>query len=247
MRDHLVFLLSAPMASFGGYAGHERRGSEPVPMRSAMLGLVGAALGIDRADADRQAALRVYSVAVQSFLKSAPLRDYHTVQTIPTVRAKRPATRENASARAGRDANTIITIRDYRCDVLVGVALWGDGRWTLDDLAAHLRRPSFPLYLGRKSCPLASPLNPEIVTATGPVEALASIEIPEWLRPTGWSEQDRRRFLVHSDPVDDLQPPPLSERVPSEPLDRQAWTFGERIVWHLNDPRGEQGSVGDET
>ena len=241
MREHLVFLLSGPMASFGGYAGHERRGSGVVPMRSAVLGLVGAALGIDRADAEGQAALRAYSVAVQPFQQSAPLRDYHTVQTVPTARAKRPPTRKHALARVGREANTIITIRDYRCDVLIGVALWGDGRWTLGELSLQLRRPVFPLYLGRKSCPLASPLNPEVMMAAGPVEALARIEIPEWLRPERWSEQERGRHLVHSDPVDGLDRPPSIEQVPGEPLDRLAWTFGDRSVWHLGDHRNEHG------
>lgn len=246
MREHLLFLLSAPMASFGGYAGHERRGSELIPMRSAMLGLVGAALGIDRADPESQAALRAYSVAVQSFQPSPPLRDYHTVQTVPTSRAKRPPTRGDALARVGRDANTVITIRDYRCDVLIGVVLWGDGRWTLGDLAGHLRRPKFPLYLGRKSCPLAGPLNPDVVTATSPVAALDCIEIPEWLRPERWSEQDLGRYPVYSDPVEGVDPPPSTERVPGEPLDRQAWTFGERTVWHLGDYRSERGHDGGE-
>ncbi len=242
MREHLVFLLSAPLASFGGYAGHERRGSEAVPMRSAVLGLVGSALGIDRTDTERQTALRDYSVAVQPFQRSIPLRDYHTVQTVPTPKARRPATRRDALERVGRNANTVITHRDYRCDVLIGAALWGDGRWMLADLAAHLRRPKFTLYLGRKSCPLSNPLDPEVVAAEGPVEALALIRVPEWLRPKGWSERDRACRLVHSDPVDGFAPPPMNETVPGEPLDRRVWTFGECSVWRLPTGRGERGN-----
>ncbi|MCY3756656.1 MAG: type I-E CRISPR-associated protein Cas5/CasD [Acidobacteria bacterium] len=234
MREHLVFLLSAPMASFGSYAGHERRGSGLVPLRSAVLGLMGAALGIDRKNTEDQTALRAYSVAVQSFQRSVALRDYHTVQTVPTSGAKRPPTRKRALEHVAGDANTVITIRDYRCDVLVGVAVWGDGPWDLKDLAARLRRPEFPLYLGRKSCPLASPLNPVVTSAAGPAEALACIEVPEWLRFEGLSEQDRLRFPVHSDPIDKLAPPSSSEQVPGEPLDRQAWTFGECAVWLLD-------------
>ncbi len=240
MRDHLVFLLSAPIASFGGYAGHERRGSETIPMRSAVLGLVGAAVGIDRADAETQASLRTYSVAVQAFQRSRALQDYHTVQTIPTAKAKRPASRSHAFRCAGNDVNTIVTIRGYRCDVLVGAALWGNGRWTFDELASHLRRPKFPLYVGRKSCPLANPLNPKVVTVQGPAEALACIEIPEWLHSKEWSEQDRMQHLVHSDAVDSIDAPPSNEQVPGEPLDRQAWTFGERVIWHLGAHLHEQ-------
>ena len=185
-------------------------------------------------------------MAVQSFQRSVALRDYHTVQTVPTARAKKPPTRKRALARAAGDANTVITIRDYRCDVLIGVAVWGDGPWGLKDLAACLRRPEFPLYLGRKSCPLASPLNPVVTFAAGPAEALACIEVPEWLRFDGSSEQDRPRFPVHSDPMDEHAPPSLSERVPGEPLDRQAWTFGECAVWLLDAHRMEQGGEGGE-
>ena len=246
MREYLTFLLAAPMASFGGYAGHERRGSESVPLRSAVLGLLGAALGVDRADAEGQAALRAYAVAVQPFRRSTPLRDYHTVQTVPTAKAKRPPTRAHALARVGRDVNTIVTIRDYRCDVLIGVALWGDGRWPLGDIAGHLRRPVFPLYLGRKSCPLSIPVNPGVLTAAGPAEALAGIEIPDWLFGNGRSDSDRIRYSIYSDPVEDHSPPRLSERLPGEPLDRQAWTFGENEVWRLDDGRNERGGEGDE-
>lgn len=245
MHEHLVFLLAAPIASFGSYAGHERRGSESVPIRSAVLGLVGAALGVDRADTEGQAALRAYSVAVQSFQQSVPLRDYHTVQTIPTAKARRPATRRDALKQAGSDTNTVITIRDYRCDVLVGACLWGKGRWKLGELAAHLRRPRFPLYLGRKSCPLASPVNANVVKAMDPVEALSRIEVPAWLHPVRWPERDRALHPVYSDPVDGLDEPPSSEQLPGEPLDRQAWTFGERTVWLLADRPREQDDGGE--
>lgn len=238
MREHLVFLLAAPIASFGSYAGHERRGSESFPLRSAVLGLVGAALGVDRSDSEGQKALRAYAVAVQPFQPTAPLRDYHTVQTVPTARAKRPPSRRHALRRAGRDANTIVTVRDYRCDVLIGVALWRDGQWPLGDIAECLRYPRFPLYLGRKSCPLASPLNPRVLTAAGPADALACIEIPHWLHHERWSERDRDRYPIHSDPVEGLAPL-SSEWLPGEPLDRQAWTFGENEVWRL-------GGRGDE-
>lgn len=234
MREHLVFLLAAPIASFGSYAGHERRGSEITPMRSAILGLVGAALGIDRMDKKGQSALRAYSVAVQSFQESTPLRDYHTVQTIPTAKARRPTSRSEALIKAGDKANTIITVRDYRCDVLIGVVLWGEGKWTLELIAKCIRQPKFPLYLGRKSCPLSSPLNPQIVSKAGPVEALASVEVPEWLGIGDSTVQERTRFPVHSDPITDHDPPVHRENVPGEPLDRTTWSFGQHEVWRLS-------------
>ena len=245
MRKHLVFLLAAPLASFGSYAGHERRGSELVPLRSAVLGLIGAALGIERSNSEGQEQLRSYSVAVQSFQRSVALRDYHTVQTVPTSKAKRPQSRSRAISLAGRDTNTIITIRDYRCDVMVGAALWGNGHWELETLAGYLRRPVFPLYLGRKSCPLATLLNPFVCVARGPVEALGAIEVPEWQRVDRFEEHDRNQLPVYSDPVEGIDQPHMNERVPAEPLDRQAWTFGDCTVWQLNPGKREQGSTGE--
>ncbi len=240
MREHLVFLLAAPMASFGSYAGHERRGSGVVPLRSAVLGLVGAALGIERSDMEGQAALRAYAVAAQSFRDSRPLRDYHTVETAPTAKARRPATRREALARAGLGVNTIVTKRDYRSDVLIGVTLWGRGQWSLSELAASFRQPHFPLYLGRKSCPLANPVNAKILMKEGPAEALACIEVPSWLVPEHLSTATLTQHLVHSDPAPGVTNPLSSELVPGEPLDRRAWTFAESTVWLLDDRRGKQ-------
>ena len=211
-----------------------------------MLGLVGAALGIDRKNVDtRQHFARIrwlsshFSVRCR-FATTTRCKPFR----LPEPKSQQPENGHWESVTG--DANTVITIRDYRCDVLIGVAVWGDGLWGLKDLADCLRRPEFPLYLGRKSCPLASPLNPVVTFAAGPAEALACIEVPEWLHSNGLSDQSRLRCPVHSDPMDEHAPPSLSERVPGEPLDRQAWTFGECTVWLLDAHRVEQGAEGGE-
>jgi CRISPR system Cascade subunit CasD len=177
MAEHLVFTLTAALAAMGDVAGHERRGTLGWPGRSAILGLVAAALGVRRDDAVGLAALEPLLTAVAIFDEGRPLRDYHTVETVPTAAARCPDSRRAALATAGRDTNTTITLRDYRMGVLFGVALWG---MPLAPLAAALARPAFTLYLGRKSCPLAAPLAPRIVVADGPVAALAALSLPPW-------------------------------------------------------------------
>src|SRR5690606_37034561 len=52
MGEYIVFTLAAPLASFGGVAGNERRGSMDRPGHSMLAGLVSAALGIRRIDED---------------------------------------------------------------------------------------------------------------------------------------------------------------------------------------------------
>ena len=70
MTEWLIIHLAAPFASFGEEAGNVRRGTADRPTRSALLGLAGAALGIDRADARGTAGtccllLRCYSHTVR--------------------------------------------------------------------------------------------------------------------------------------------------------------------------------------
>lgn len=176
MPDHLVFTLAASLASAGEVAGHERRGSLGWPGRSAIIGLLAAAQGIRR-DGDFSA-LEALEVSVAVFEQGQPLRDYHTVQTIPTPLVRRPQSRPEALARAGKDANTTITLRDYRTGVLYGVAVAGQG---LEALAAALQQPVFHLYLGRKSCPLSAPVAPRIVAADSPEAALTRLQLPPWV------------------------------------------------------------------
>lgn len=226
MREHLLFALGAPMGAFGSHAGHERRGSELVPSRSAILGLLGAALGIERADSAAQAALRRYRVAVRALSHSVALRDYHTVQTVP-AKIKRPNGRRAAVEAIGRDINTAITIRDYRADVAIAAGVWGEElRWQLPELASALERPAFVLYVGRKSCPLAAPLGPRIVSASDPVAALRGLPPPDWLPCIAPGP-------VTCDPFPGGVPDRV-ERAPVEPLDRMLWHFSDREVWHFD-------------
>ena len=50
MRDYLVMRLYAPLASWGEIAVGEVRHSANYPSKSALLGLLGAALGVRRDD-----------------------------------------------------------------------------------------------------------------------------------------------------------------------------------------------------
>ena len=231
MSEHLVFTLCGAMGAFGAYAGHERRGSDLAPSRSAVLGLLGAALGVERTDATGQAALRRYRVAVRPLAESAPLRDYHTVQTVPR-KIKRPNGRRAAVEAIGRDINTTITIRDYRTDVAMAVAVWGkNGNWSLPDMAVALQRPVFALYLGRKSCPLSAPMNPRVVSVPDAVAALQDISAPEWLLPHSIPG------TITCDPFPGGEPD-RTEIAPVEPLDRAVWHFGQGEVWHFDRAAG---------
>lgn len=224
MAEHLVFTLCAALGAMGELAGHERRGSLTWPGRSAVIGLVAAAMGIRRGNDDAFARLDALRMAVGVIDDGVPLRDYHTVETIPTAAARKPDSRPSAIARAGRNTNTTITLRDYRVGVAYAVALWPGPGWTgaLEDLARGLRQPAFTLYLGRKSCPLAAPPAPRIVRAEGPLQALSLAVRP----PFG--HQGALRLIASDERLsqDDVQ-----DSRNDLPVERAKWHFGQRTVF----------------
>ncbi len=246
MRDFLLFTLAAPLASFGGLAGHERRGTGNRPGRSAVLGQLGAALGVDRRDPEGQAALATgYGVAVRTLSAGHPVRDYHTIQTVPRGRARGAATRAQAMSAAGRGLETTITVRDYRADVAFTVAVWArDGaRWPLSALAAALHRPVFVLWLGRKGCPPAAPLAPRFVAAADAAAALTADSISA--EQPGLS--GARWRAIGGEIAGDLDglPDPLPagarlEEAWDQPGSRQTWQFRPRPVAILPAPEGAE-------
>jgi len=183
MTDWLIFGLSATMAAMGDHAGHERRGSGTWPGRSAIVGLMGAALGIERTG--DFSTLEALDISVAIFDTGVPLRDFHTIQTVPNAAAKSPNSRPEAMRTAGPlKLNTVLTKRDYRAGVFYGIAISGAPE-ILDQLGEALRYPRYQLFLGRKSCPLSTPPGPVTrLTATDAEEALQALALPPW-RKTG--------------------------------------------------------------
>lgn len=242
MRDWVVIQLVAPMASFGELAGNARRGGRDRPGRGALLGLLGAALGVRREDDAGQAALaHGYDVAVRTlqaidvdgrkFSTGDILQDYHTIQSLPNTRKAR--TRADALVQK-RDLVTSITVREYRCDVFHEAAfgLREGARWGVETLRDALLRPTFALWLGRKSCTFSAPLDPRIVAAATPE---AAFEVAEAKRPATWADALGVGDLIPiSIAVEGTERPALTDRTVTAvrrrdaPVDRRTWCFVER-------------------
>ena len=176
MSDYLLLQLYGPLASWGDIAVGEYRPSFAHPSKSAIIGLLAAALGIRRDEEERQKSLAAScSFAVRVDAMGVLLRDYHTTQVPSAKRGVTHYTRQ--SELATDELNTILSSRDYRCDAVYTVAITvADGApYSLKELADALAKPVFTLYLGRKSCPLALPLHPQIVNAATLRDALAAV------------------------------------------------------------------------
>jgi CRISPR system Cascade subunit CasD len=183
MRSFLLFRLFGPLASWGEIAVGEVRPTALQPTRSALLGLLGAALGLRRGDDAAFSALGA-TLRFAVFVERAgvPARDYHTVQVAAPRRGRTPLTRADQLRERRHDLGTILSYRDYRCDALYDVVAWHEGggppAFPLERLEAALKRPVFTLYLGRKSCPLALPLGARVVEAENARAALAAHPAP---------------------------------------------------------------------
>lgn len=229
----LIFQLYGPLASWGAPAVGESRPSSDHPGRSALLGLLGAALGIKREDSAAQQALAgSVRFAVKQLSPGQVIRDFHTVQVPKRDRKARYATRKDELAFSSDRLNTIISRREYRCDGhwRVAVTLTTASDWTLQELEAALRQPKFVLYLGRKSCPLAAPLSPKRVQVSGVREALVS-DMPQLHESQDrWLRQDFVDYFWEGD-AGDIQP--QDTRYPEDDvISRERWQFKGRREHH---------------
>jgi CRISPR system Cascade subunit CasD len=222
----LLFQLQAPLAAWGDVAVGQVRGSREHPGASALLGLLGAALGVLREDEAAHAALRDgCAFAVGTVCGGRLLRDYHTAQ-VPgrsDLKGRPHRTRRDELSLPRHDLNTILSTRDYRQEGAWAVAVQARSGAThsLDALAQALREPRFVLYLGRKSCPPAAPLAPRVVEAASAHAALAAYlaaaDPPAVLRSLAWA-----------DGVEAGLAPDLSTSRKDRLIRRRGWQFGDR-------------------
>lgn len=232
MKDYLVFQLYAPLSSWGIEAVGEVRHTAVIPTRSALLGLLAAATGIKREEEERLNRFnRSYHVAVRSLSdQESWLRDYHSV-TMPRENRKRIYhTRRDEWLLDPEELSTLITQREYRSDAYYHVAISAapDADISLTQLLQALNHPHFPLYLGRKACPLALPLAPIILSGTlGGVFNQAISELPgrgAELFPL----KLRSDALCHWDGPDEQGMQIVSSRLCNDnPVSRRRWQFEE--------------------
>jgi CRISPR system Cascade subunit CasD len=179
----LVLGLRGDMASWAGPAIDGYPLALPIPGASAITGMLGAALGIDRAEHERLQALQdglEHAVVVHA---GEPLVDFQTADlSTPHMRGPFMTGSGRIVAREGSEdalAKRIVRrpyLSGFVADVVLTLA--PDAGPTVEDLAAALLRPAYPVTLGRRCCPPSAPILGTIVEA-------ASLEVAarERLRP----------------------------------------------------------------
>jgi len=239
MQQYLSFQLYGVLASWGEQAVGESRHSATHPSRSAILGLLGAALGIRREDEQRLNALSAavgfgFKVSHSGFL----LKDYHTIQVPPEdKKAKHRHTRRD-ELRAEK-LGTVLSSREYRQDAYALAAVWltENSHYSLDILEQKLKSPEFHLYLGRKSCPLSLPLNPKIVAADSFKAALDDYPLPAEIKKLG--SDNNSAYYWEKSPSSGIEAHSFSVPRYDQPLSRKHWQFTSRDEYVLL-PTGER-------
>ena len=222
----LLFKLQAPLAAWGDVAVGQFRGTRDAPGNAALVGLLGAALGVLRSDEPAHAALRDgYGFAVGTVAPGQLLRDYHTAQ-VPgrsDLKGRPHRTRRDELSVPKHQLNTILSTRDYRQNAAWAVAVQAqpNAPHRLDALAQALREPRFVLYIGRKCCPPAAPLAPVVSDAESAhaalVAYLAAADPPAALRSLAWADGVQAGLTAHLST-------PRKDRL----IRRRGWQFGDR-------------------
>jgi CRISPR system Cascade subunit CasD len=234
MPEFLAFRLYGMMASWGDIAVGEFRPTFDHPSRSAILGLLAAAIGIRRDEEERLSALsNAYRMAIRVDAPGVLLRDYHTSQVPPAGRGRKKhsfASRREELAIRREDLSTVLSTRDYRCDAVSTVCIWKDSEsapYSLEELAAALNSPVFVLYLGRKSCPLALPVHAQVVAGENLAATLSSVWFPDTDLLRGLLYDGDLRVFWEGE--QDVGIPAIHTTLPYDnPLSRKRWQFGSR-------------------
>ena len=134
----LLLRLAGPMQSWGTTSRFDNRDAGKEPSKSGVIGLLGAAMGIDRENwADLEPLTRL-EMGVRHDRPGIPKYDYQTAQNI-------------ISADGSKIHDTAVTRRDYIADAVFLVGLESDDNVLLSRLQAALLNPVWSLCLGRKS------------------------------------------------------------------------------------------------
>lgn len=150
----LLLKLIGPMQAWGDASRHTRRDTRQEPTKSGVLGLLAAAQGRRRTDDLADLAELRFGVRVDQ--PGTLTRDFQT------------------AIRWSDGTSMPLSHRYYLADAVFVAGVEGDDG-LIRTLAEAVRRPVFPLALGRRSCPAAEPVF-LAVTDSSLEQALADAE-----------------------------------------------------------------------
>lgn len=146
----LLLRLVGPMQSWGTTSRFDQRDTGKEPSKSGVLGLLAAALGLDRENWTKLEPLTYLAMGVRHDRPGIPKRDYQT--------AGCAASDTVIKADGTQSKDGVVSQRFYLSDAAFLVGLECEDRSLLEKIHAALRDPVWPLALGRKSYVPSEPI-----------------------------------------------------------------------------------------
>jgi CRISPR system Cascade subunit CasD len=143
----LLLRMRSPMMSWGDHSRFTIRDTRREPTKSAVIGLLCAALGRPRWEPIHDLAALKMGVRVNQ--EGLVQCDYHTVM--------------DSIKSSGGKGNTVLSYRYYVADADYLVGLESDDRALLATLDSALKSPCWQLYFGRKSFMPSCPVKVDVV------------------------------------------------------------------------------------
>lgn len=193
----LLLRLVGPMQSWGTTSRFDQRDTGKEPSKSGVIGLLAAAMGIDRNDDWKKLEpLARLSMGVRHDRSGVLKRDYQTAGC-----AKGDTVIKANGKQTGEDEGGIVSERHYLADAAFLVGLEGDDRDLLKLAHDKLKNPTWPLALGRKSYLPAEPVwIKDGIQETSLIDTLKSFPWLGTLRK--WEEASPKQLLISVDSND---------------------------------------------
>lgn len=181
----LLLRLAGPLQSWGDESRFTRRDTRRLPTKSGVLGLLAAADGRRRTDPIEDLVNLRFGVRVDQPGELA--RDFQT------------AVSWQEASRKVKPVSMPLSYRYYLADAVFLAGVQGDAT-LINSLHNALKHPAFPLYLGRRSCPVTSPVSLGIIDS----DVETALRGHEWLAAKWY--QRKLDELVPLELVMDAQP-----------------------------------------
>ena len=179
MMTTLLMQLVGPMQAWGTTSRFDQRDTGTEPSKSGVIGLVAAAMGIDRTNWVDLEPLTKLTMGVRHDRPGIPRSDYQTAGC---------ASSDSVMKADGKlSKNGVVSRRDYLADAAFLVGLEGQDLALLQRAHCALNKPVWPLVLGRKSYLPSEPVwIKEGLQEVALLDALAAFP---WLSsPRPWEE-----------------------------------------------------------
>ena len=235
-KNCLIFHIAGTMCSWGEIAFGTNRSTSNRPTKSAIIGIVAAALGIERTNSrDLMALSTGYDYIFVSAGIESEMQDYSTVETPASPLGEKTWLPPRSLELNCEKTETIVVRRNYLCNGYYSVFIVPkDGaKYDLHQIKEALEHPKYVPYLGRKSCPLSFPMCPTIEQYDRIYDLIEDKALSPFLSNSTCMEWGGlRKNSLHIYSTYRIDDNPTIEHVRNDEINnRHRWQFYERIEY----------------